>query len=383
MKPETAEWLNTLDDRLHAKLAGFRVATPRERTRATLRMLHEKFLATKTVKPATLAVYKQARESLEGYFGVDRLLADITPFEAEKWRKAMVDDKFATATIAKRVHVAKQVFKRAVKWGMVPQNPFVEVKAGSQANPARAFFVPRDVVAKVMEKCPDDQWRTIVALCRYAGLRCPSEILGLRWADVLWDANRMVVRSPKTAGHEGKEQRVVPLVPELRPLLLALFHAAEPGEEHVITRYRLANTNLRTQLRKIIARAGQTVWPRLFHNLRASCATEMVQKHPAHVVGAWLGHTVAVAEKHYLQVRDSDFERAAGVDSGSPKGDVSATQKATNEATKKATNHQTSPNLTERHKSPEGLETQHEMQLCEVPCGSVQEEKWAILDSNQ
>lgn len=51
-------------------------------------------------------------------------------------------------------------------------------------------------------------------------------------------------------------------------------------------------------------------WPRLFHNLRGSQATELCESHPAHVVAARMGHTVIIAQKHYLQVRDCDFERA-------------------------------------------------------------------------
>jgi len=69
----------------------------------------------------------------------------------------------------------------------------------------------------------------IVALSRYAGLRCPSEHLGLTWGDILWDKNRFVVRSPKTE-HVGKAQRVVPIFPELYPYLRDAFEAAEPGQ---------------------------------------------------------------------------------------------------------------------------------------------------------
>jgi len=41
----------------------------------------------------------------------------------------------------------------------------------------------------------------------------------------------MVVRSPKTEHHEGGESRVVPIFPELRPYLEAVFDQAEPGTE--------------------------------------------------------------------------------------------------------------------------------------------------------
>ncbi|MBX9585241.1 MAG: hypothetical protein K2X87_33460 [Gemmataceae bacterium] len=70
------------------------------------------------------------------------------------------------------------------------------------------------------------------------------------------------------------------------------------------------NAHLRTTFEKIIRRAGLAAWPRLFHNLRASCETDLVQHHPIQVVCSWLGNTPAVALRHYLQVRDEDFERA-------------------------------------------------------------------------
>src|SRR5438132_1679211 len=79
---------------------------------------------------------------------------------------------------------------------------------------------------------------------------------------------------------------------------------------HVITRYRDSNTNLRTQLQRIIRKAGQSAWPKLFHNLRASRETELAAEYPIHVVCKWIGHGALIAQKHYLQVTDADFERA-------------------------------------------------------------------------
>ena len=36
----------------------------------------------------------------------------------------------------------------------------------------------------------------------------------------------------------------------------------------------------------------------------------LTERFPAHIVCAWIGNTVKVATTHYLQVRDSDFEKA-------------------------------------------------------------------------
>ena len=67
---------------------------------------------------------------------------------------------------------------------------------------------------------------------------------------------------------------------------------------------------MRTQLLRILSRAGLSAWPRLFHNLRASRETELVREHPIHVVCEWIGNSERIARRHYLQVTDADFEKA-------------------------------------------------------------------------
>jgi hypothetical protein len=70
------------------------------------------------------------------------------------------------------------------------------------------------------------------------------------------------------------------------------------------------SANLRTQLERIMERAGVAKWPRLFQNMRASRETELTQHHPLHVVVAWIGNSAAIATRHYLQVTDADYDRA-------------------------------------------------------------------------
>lgn len=180
-----------------------------------------------------------------------------------------------------------------------------------RSNRERDHFVTRADAEKLLAACPDVEWRLIFALSRYGGLRCPSEHLALTWGDVNWEHERFTVHSPKTEHHEGKGERVVPLFPELRPYLEAAFDSAEEGAVHVVTRYRDANANLRTQLLRIIRRAGLKPWPKLFQNLRASRATELASEHLAHVAAAWLGHSTVVANKHYWQVTEADFAKVA------------------------------------------------------------------------
>ena len=189
---------------------------------------------------------------------------------------------------------------------------------GVRENKARMYYVTREEAQKVLDACPDAQWRLLFALSRFGGLRCPSEHLGLRWGDVDWEHGRITVHSPKTEHHAGKESRQIPLFPEIRLYLEEVWDQTEPGTEWVMTRYRRANANLRTQLERIIRRAGLKPWPKPFQNCRSTRETELAETYPIHVVCAWIGNTVAVAAKHYLQVTDADFEKASegGAQSG-------------------------------------------------------------------
>ncbi len=122
---------------------------------------------------------------------------------------------------------------------------------------------------------------------------------------------------------------MVPLFPELRPYLEAAWDEAPPRTTFVITRYRDRSANLRTQLLRIIERAGLKPWPRLFHNMRASRQTELTARFPLHVVCEWIGNSAPIADKHYLQVTDAHYADAASAfttDQGGAKSGALAAQ---------------------------------------------------------
>lgn len=110
--------------------------------------------------------------------------------------------------------------------------------------------------------------------------------------------------------HHGKDSRIVPLFPRLHTILLEAFEQAEPGDEHVITRYRDSRSNLRTHAHRIIERAGLTPWQKVFQNCRGSLETELSEDFPIQTVVAWLGNTPAIAMKHYLQVTEKHLQKA-------------------------------------------------------------------------
>ena len=317
-REETLLWLSKLDDETYTKLSDLHLAAPRKR--AILGpFLSDYVESRKDVKPATQVVYGHTCRNLISFFGKQKEMGTITPGDADRWALNLSTvEKLSHSTLRRRSGIAKQFFRAAVRLKLISENPFRDIKSGIVANPARMFFISREIAEKVLAKCPDAEWRLLFALSRYGGLRCPSEHLNLRWTDVDWEKNRMLVHSPKTEHHIGGESRWVPIFPELLPYLREVFELATEGTEYVITRYRRTNMNLRTQLLRIIRRAGVKPWPKLFQNLRSTRETELAESWPLHVACAWIGNSQIVAARHYLQVTDEHFLKAAGGIQSSP-----------------------------------------------------------------
>lgn len=325
-EPETAEWLGDIEDTLHAKLAAVGLVLPREAAALTTvaDFLTEYVKRRVDVKQATKEVWRQIENNLVECFGAKRDIKTIDEPAAEDFKLFLQKMKLSSTTIAKRLQFARQFFKAAVKRKLIASNPFADVAGKAIPKNDRQRFITQEETARLLAACPNVDWRAIVGLSRFGGLRCPSEVLSLQWQWIDWEHGRMRVYSPKTEHHEGKAHRDVPLFPELLAILNEAWDLAPKGAVYVVGNddYRKAadtatgwrNCNLRTQFARILKKAGLETWPRLFHAMRASRETELVQKHPVHVVTAWLGNTPKIAMKHYLMTTEADFQRAVTSD---------------------------------------------------------------------
>ncbi len=314
----TSQWVASLGDELADKLARLGLIPVRER--ATLGQFLREFQEKRIdVKGATHVVWGQAIRNLLEHFGENRPVQSITAGNADDFKMYLIGQKLAPTTIHKRLSFCRQFFRAMKRRGLISESPFLEVRMKAISDPDRQRFITREETALILEACPDHDWRTIVGLTRYGGLRCPSEVLSVKIEDVNWERNRLVVTSPKTEHHDGKQSRVIPIFPQLAPILLEACERAPEGAVYLVdAKYRIQsirpegwkNCNLRSRFTRIVKRAGLAPWPRLFHNLRASRETELAKEHPMHVVTAWLGNTPKIALKHYLQVTEEDFHKA-------------------------------------------------------------------------
>jgi integrase len=151
----------------------------------------------------------------------------------------------------------------------------------------------------------DSEMRLFVALARWGGLRCPSEPTRLKWSDIDVARGRISVDSTKTG------RRELPLFPELAPFIQQRFDDAEPGDEYVLPMtHRLCRQAFATKVSARLRLMGEDRWTRIFHSMRSTRQTELVERFPSHVVAAWLGNSVETANKHYLQTTEAHFAEA-------------------------------------------------------------------------
>lgn len=319
LDPEIRAWIASLSDQHHANLA--KAGLTGERGARTLGELRDSFrnhLKQEGAKPRTIANVNVVLRNLIDHFDADQTLGSLTAEHAAEFRSELRDagrvggGELARTTVSRRVRRAREIFEFATDRGWIAANPFSKQRKWSEVNSARDHYVTPEDTAKLMGAAPCDEWRLLVALTRYAGVRCPSEVHELRWAWFNWSEGVFRVFAPKTEHHEGRAWRQVPIFEEIGPHLDALRKHALVGQTHVFPNCQSSGSALTGKLRRICGAAEVEPWPKAWVNMRASSERDMLLNHPIDDCAAWLGHSPETALKHYNRVAKDQRTRAAG-----------------------------------------------------------------------
>jgi len=326
--PVLQAWIDTLSDELREKLEN--AGLIEQSKRVTLGELWNLFIddaenqvKRENKKASTVGTYETARKRFFRFFEENLDVDDLTVDDCEEWKHWLFTEgfnggAFSKATVATSLKRCRSIWNWAVEKGYCGENPFLKVKIPSMANDERLYFISRDVFRKVLDACPDQSLRVYLSLLRIGGLRA-AEPKHLKWSDVNWEKGLLQVHSPKTERHEGKDRRIMPIFPELRVELEALFDQAKPeaegGSPYILDQLQDRTLqSVRHRFERVLFNAGVELYPRLFQNLRSSLDTDLAnvtspEPIPAHVRAKWLGHSVKVSETFYLQVTDEHYKK--------------------------------------------------------------------------
>ena len=300
----------------------------------------------KDVSVETVKCYTKVSDNLIEYFGYNCLLSSITNQKAREFDYWLKETKgLSVNTVGRRIGISRQFFNAAIRKDYISSNPFLGISAQVRSNEKRKYFVTCEIIEKVISTAPDSQWRALIALSRYGGLRVPSEIKPLKWTDFCFEEGYFFVHSQKTKRY-GSDNRKVPIFPELWQHLSEHYELTK-NNEFVFPASFASTPNLRSPLIRLIKSNGLKVWPKLFHNLRSSRETELCMQYPIHKVAVWIGHSPQIALKHYTQITPDDYLSASGITIAPPNAQLKAQPNGA-ETNSKETNTE-NPNS---HKSP-------------------------------
>ena len=281
------------------------------------------------LKPSTHNQLTQAADLLATFFTPNRPLAEITPGDADDFRRWLASTPAPRTsrtrspnTVRRLCGRAKQLFAAAAKKRLIPENPFTGMAdLQVRSKPKRQRLIDDAMTAQVFEAMPDNKWRLIFALARYAGLRIPSEINDLRWEHIDWAASMMHVPTPKTEHLDGRSSKTVPIFWQLRPHLEAMRDDPLADPVFVVPHrrdHRGKISNLFTMFRRHLEHAEITPWPKLFQNLRSTRQSELAVEVGEAVACEWIGNTEKVFRAHYHQILPATVakvtQRPGGVD---------------------------------------------------------------------
>ena len=174
-------WLTAAPAELQEKLA--KVGLINVTKSKTCQELWDAFMKHKkpSVKPKTMKLYQWHRDKFFERFSHSELIENVTAERCLDWKAGLLTQQ-AVAGVAGIMKGAKAVFDWAVELDWIRKNPMKKISIGSFVNRENDRVISMEEYAKLLDACPNQEWRTIIALARIGGLR-PLKITTLRNCD--------------------------------------------------------------------------------------------------------------------------------------------------------------------------------------------------------
>ncbi len=133
----------------------------------------------------------------------NEIAEDIKPFEIQKWLLSLhKDNGLAWTTVSKIRGIMHRAYKIGILHERVSKNPLLPVETRSKSNYRAIVITPAQTFA-ILEKLINPLHYALTLTCVATALRA-SEILALRWDDVLWDEGRIRISKRWAKGADGE-----------------------------------------------------------------------------------------------------------------------------------------------------------------------------------
>ena len=307
---------------------------------------------------ATLKGYQGTIGRLYSYFGIDRLISEITPqmaagfiAELKRLQKGKENKPLSNWTRKRVLRDCKIIFGAAIRWQIITKDPFDGVKTPKLAT-RRWHYLKPDEYNRLLAVSPTLRRKALYALAYTAALRL-GEAISLTWNDIDFDTGEVMIENRQATSTlppfniKDSEARRIPLPRHTLNILTKLHAEASEGVPFVLLneqRYQTViakwkrfqqqgrewqnsdmENNTLNNFKRCIKWAGIEPNGTLsIHTLRKCCGQNWANNLPPNVTKELMGHSnIATTMKFYAQVdKDHRIKAAAVIDELVSKGNA-------------------------------------------------------------
>jgi integrase len=262
----------------------------------------------------------------------EQLAEDIKPIDIQRWLVSLHQKQgLSWSTVSKLRGIMLRVYKIGIRFGQVSTNPVAHTEARTKTNYKAVIVTPVQTFTILGKLSGNMLHSTLVLTCAATALRS-SEVIALRWADILWNEAKIRVSKRWAKGADGETKTAtsnssVPLHPILAEALKD-WHTQTPhakATDFVFPSLARsgkvpiwASTFVHDYLRPAAIEAGVILVPGQrfgLHNLRHSLSNWLVNQGkiaPKTVQGILRHSDVRLTLNLYTQDDDAEKQAAQG-----------------------------------------------------------------------
>lgn len=252
------------------------------------------------------------------------VISKITDRDIENFMAQKLDEGKAPKSVTNWLGLLHSLFEFAIRNGWATDNPCKRVAKPKKRRARKLRFLDGPELEAVLRVVPDDSRgateRCLFLVAAMTGLRI-GELLGLRWRDLDWKAQKIRVGDNWVRGEFGdpksaRSDRAVPMAQRIaRELELHFRGSAYQGDDDLVfphpeTGAPLDKSKVRKRFVAAVRAAGITRHLTL-HDLRHTFGTRMAAAGvPLRTIQEWMGHADFKTTQIYAEYAPSGDEAA-------------------------------------------------------------------------
>jgi integrase/recombinase XerD len=241
--------------------------------------------ANKTLEGVNLVIKK-----LLSYFSPIKTLGSIELKDAEKLLDSL--KKNAPKGIYNYHRTLRAMWNKAKQWNYVTENPFEKVQL-KKRQLGKPVFVTENQLEELLKNIKSEVVKDAVVTAFYTGCRL-GEIVNLTWQDVKLKDDLLIIGN-KDFETKGRKQRVVPIHPKVKEILIKRFPKIIKRVKHYVFAKENGYPFTADYFSRSFKRACRLTGVEEeihFHCLRHGAATKMIMNGaPLPAVQRILGHS--------------------------------------------------------------------------------------------